>query len=207
MSYIIIILLANILIFSANRLFSAAALGYLALNTAVCTLGVIAVDGLAALLVRRALPARWFCPGTALFAVSKRERDLYLKLGIKAWKDHVPELGMFTAFSKSRLDAPDDPAYLARFITENNYGVLCHVAGALLGPLIGLIPYYDGSLSHGRVGIWLPVALVNLILSLAPVLILRYTGYTLERLYRHRVARTARPRKIAAEEHQFSKNG
>ena len=147
-----------------------------ALSTVLGTVSVIAWDGLQAFLIRR-LPEQMFSPYTAAFSVGKRERALYRKLHVNEWKDLIPELGSFTDFHKSEFTAPGDSAYLARFLLESNYGVAIHLSNAALGFLILFLPWCS-SLAIG-----LPIALVNLVLSLLPVVILRFNTAPLRHLY------------------------
>ncbi len=186
--YILVILGADVIITLLNIFIpsmSAYGLLWIAINTVVGTVGIIAVDGLGALVVRRLLPKRWFSADVKIFKVSKREQKIYKKLKIKAWKDKVPELGMFTGFSKSRVTSFDDVEYLERFIMEINYGVICHLQNALFGFLILFIPFFgtDACVFPAPLTIWLPIFAVNFVLSLLPVMILRYTSHTLTRLY------------------------
>ena len=139
------------------------------------------MDALSALIIRRLTPKSWYTPERSVFAVSKGERNFYNKLKIKAWKDYVPELGGFTDFHKSSLVSVSDRDYLRRFITEANYGVIIHLANALLGFVITFIPFCSSP------RIWIPVFLVNFVLSLLPVFILRHTSYTLHRLFRRSI--------------------
>ena len=177
--YILVILLANVLIILGNLLWTGTwgawlpACGYSVLAT-VC---VICVDGLTAFLVRR-LPEKWFQPGLSLYEVSQGERKFYRCLGVKKWKDKVPELGLFTGFHKSHLTAPKDASYLGRFLLESNYGVVIHWVNALFGFLIMAIPVLGG------ISYTMPVALVNFVLSLMPAVILRYNTPGLLRLYK-----------------------
>ena len=131
------------------------------------TVAVIALDGLTAWLIRL-LPERWFSAPRHLGG-TRREIRLYRGLGIRKWKEKIPELGCFTSFSKSRVERPSDGAYLARYIMECNYGVVIHLVNAAVGfVLLALCPLRP---------IWLfslPVALINGLLSLLPVLVLRY---------------------------------
>ncbi len=149
---------------------------WVALSTALGTASVIAWDGLQAYLIRR-LPERMFAPSAASFSVGKRERSLYRKLRVNEWKDLVPELGGFTNFHKSEFVSPSDPDYLARFLLESNYGVAIHLANAALGFLILLLPWC------AELAIGLPIALVNLVLSLLPVVILRFNTAPLRNIY------------------------
>ena len=111
------------------------------------------------------------------FTVSAKERKFYTKLKIKKWKDLVPELGLFTGFSKSEIKDSDDPEYLGRFLIESNYGVIIHIANAVLGFVIAFIPICSSP------SIWIPIYVVNFVLSILPVAILRYTSHTLAKLY------------------------
>lgn len=182
MLYIFIIVGAIVLITLINALLladpSLQQIGNIALSTLLGTVSVIAWDGIVALLIRRfPLPARWFAPDSKLFAVGKRERGFYRSIGINAWKHHVPELGCFTGFHKSEFTSPNDPAYLARFLLESNYGVAIHLANALLGFLIALLPWCSSP------AIACPIALVNMMLSLLPVAVLRFNTVPLRNIY------------------------
>ena len=179
MLYVVVILLANLLIILGNLLCTGdwGAWLYVCGCSVMATLCVIAVDGLTAFLIRR-LPGKWFRPGLALYEVSSKERKFYRFLGVKSWKDKVPELGLFTGFHKSHLAAPKDATYLGRFLLESNYGVVIHWINALFGFLILAIP------GLGGISCTLPVALVNFVLSLMPAMILRYNTPGLLRLYR-----------------------
>ena len=181
MLYLIIITTSILFIAIANILltvFSAPAeIGTAILSVSVAATAIFALDGISALVIRRLTPEKWYAPSKKLFRVSKKERNFYKFIKIKSWKDHVPELGGFTSFHKDKLQSTDDGEYLNRFIIEANYGVVIHLANAALGLLIAFIPICSSPT------VWIPVFAVNLVLSLLPVAILRYTGYTLQNLY------------------------
>lgn len=181
MFYLIVIFIAIVLITVANLLF---AIPFTLIDAASVTFSVVlgavaafAIDGVSAFLIRRLTPKAWYLPGRRLFRVSKKERNFYRALKIKLWKDKIPELGGFTSFHKDKLESQSDSAYLERFIVEANYGVIIHIANAILAAFILFIPFCSSP------SIWIPVFTVNLILSLLPVAILRYTSYTLQNLY------------------------
>lgn len=138
---------------------------------------VIAIDGLLAFLIRR-LPEKWFLWNSKLFKVSKGETKFYEKLGIKKWKDHVVELGMFTNFHKDKIANPRDPVYMERFLMESNYGVAIHLSNVILGYLVIFCYPLKYVLCFG-----VPVAFVNGFLSLLPLLILRYNTPKLQSLH------------------------
>ena len=148
------------------------------LFTAIGIIAIIAADGIEALIIRRLTPKKWYGPESKLFKVSDRERKLYHKMKIKKWKDKVPELGMFTGFSKSEIQSADDAEYLGRFLLESSYGVVIHIANSVLGFVIAFIPFCSAP------SIWIPIYVVNFILNLLPVFILRYTSCTLLKLYK-----------------------
>ena len=165
-----------------DPLFSLSVLGEFLLFTSLGTLSVIAVDGICAFVIRR-LPEKWFAPEAALFTVGKKERGFYRRIKINDWKKHVPEWGCFTGFHKDKMRDPNDPVYLGRFLLESNYGVAGHLAGAILGYLIMLLPFLR-PLAMG-----LPIAIVNMILSLLPTMVLRFNTPALRSLYRRNLAR------------------
>ena len=186
MFYLIIITTATLLISFANFLsdgaYSLAAFGWLWLITWLAVAAVFAVDGFFAFVTRR-LPERWFAPEARGFCVGKREKNFYRKIKVNTWKKYGPEWGCFTGFHKDKMRAPDDSAYIGRFLLESNYGVAGHVAGAFLGYLILLIPPLR------PLSIALPVAVINMILSLLPTMVLRFNTPALRRLYRRNLER------------------
>ena len=179
MLYLAIIIGGGILIAIFNSL-AALTLELLLKNllfTAIGIVAIIAADGIEALIIRRLTPKIWYAPESKFFHVSERERKLYKKIKIKKWKDKVPELGMFTGFSKSEIKNADDSEYLGRFLLESNYGVVIHLVNAIFGFVIAFIPFCSAP------SIWIPIYTVNFVLSILPVFILRYTSHTLFKLY------------------------
>ena len=197
MFYLITISAATLLIalgnFLADGVYRFSAFGGLLLLTVLGVVGVIAIDGLFAFVIRR-LPERWFAPEARLFAVGKREKNFYRGTGINTWKKHVPEWGCFTGFHKDKMREPSDSAYLGRFLLESNYGVAGHVAGAFFGFALMLIPPLR------PLTVALPIAAVNCILSLLPTMILRFNTPALRRLYRRNLEREARGQAAVGQE-------
>ena len=183
--YIIVILVSIVLVTLGHGFFMTPMFSqpieflWVALYLVIGTVAVIAIDGLFALFIRRLTPEKWYLPGRKVFNVSKKETKFYKFLKIKAWKDKVPELGMFTGLSKSKLGNTNDTEYLRQFLIEINYGTVIHLVNALTGFLVILIPMP----LFTSFGIWLPIFIVNFVLSIMPVFILRYTSYTLQRIY------------------------
>lgn len=141
------------------------------------TIGVIAIDGVFATIVRHCLPNKWFDHTVKMHLVGKQEIKFYELLGIKFWKDSVLELGMFTSFSKKTIAEPDSKEYMERFIMECNYGNWVHIACILTGWLLCL--FYPAKLF---VFFPLSICIVNSILNLLPTMILRYNVPRLHRM-------------------------
>ena len=177
MVYFNLILAAMAAIACLNILLGAAPLPVIG-ATLLLTAAVIAVDGIFAFLIRR-LPERWFSYERRIFAVGRRESALYRRLGVKHWKRIVPDLGCFTKFPKQHLASPSDPAYTGRYLLEAAYGIVIHAVNIPTGFLIlAILPQYALTVA-------LPVACVNLVLSLLPVFLLRSNLPGLIRLHRH----------------------
>ena len=187
--YLIVILVSMAVVVIGHGLFMAPVFSQpmelllVLLYLIIGTVAVIAIDGVFALFIRRLTPEKWYLPGKKLFVVSKKETKFYKFLKIKSWKDKVPELGMFTGLSKSELGDTNDIKYLRQFLIEINYGTIIHLVNALTGFLVILIPMP----LFVSAGIWVPIFVVNFVLSIMPVFILRYTSYTLYRIYQSKL--------------------
>ena len=192
MFYLITISAATLLIAAFNfwlhGVYLLPALGSELLITALGVVAVFAIDGLMAF-VSRLLPEKWFLPEASLFSVPKWEKNFYRKIKLNEWKKYVPEWGCFTGFHKDKMRSPDDPVYIGRFLIESNYGVAGHITGAVFGFLIMLIPPLPTLTAA------LPIAIVNMILSILPMMILRFNTPALRRLYRRNLDRANREAK------------
>ncbi|MGN1048638.1 MAG: hypothetical protein ACI4QZ_08530 [Eubacteriales bacterium] len=182
MIYVCIIAAANILITTGNTAFLSVAPISALVSSVLGTLFVITLDGVTAFLIR-CLPAELFSPSKTLYSAGARERDLYRAIGIKRWKKYIPELGMFTGFHKDKLKSTTDREYLERFILESNYGVAIHLANALCGLGVPILP------SCRAPSVWVPIFAVNFVLSLMPAALLRYNTASLIKLYERCILR------------------
>ena len=180
-----LIIALNLLLGGELTLYAA---GKISLITLCGVAAAFVTDAVCAFAVRR-LPERWFLPEARLFSVGKRELEIYRRIRLSRLKRWVPEWGCFTGFHKDKLRSSADTEYLARFLLESNYGVLGHVAGAVCGFALMLIPIFDPFTMA------LPIAAVNAFLSLLPTAILRSNTPALRRLYRRSLARDERSEK------------
>ena len=159
--------------------------GEILLSAVIGVIALFLIDALTALIARR-LPEKWFAPEARLFTVGQSERKLYRKLKINSWKKYVPEWGCFTGFHKDKVREPDSSVYIGRFLIESNYGVAGHIAGALAGFAIMLLPFLH------PFAVALPLACVNFLLGILPTMILRSNTPSLRALYKRNVAREKR---------------
>ena len=177
--YLISIIGGDLLIFLFNFFFNPnIELIPLIIGTAVAPVALIAWDGVIATFIRRALPNKWYDYKVEWRKVSQKECKFYDALHIKAWKDKVLELGVFTSFSKKKIANPRSREYLEQFILECNYGWSIHLWNSILG--FALIFCYPASF---RLPVILPACIINFVLGMLPFMILRYN---LPRLHRTR---------------------
>lgn len=170
--YLLIIAVANVMLMALHL--GTDPIWRIALYAVGGTVAVIALDSLGAFVIRQ-LPEKYFDAEHCQMSIGKDERRFYKRIGIKKWKDRIPELGQFTGFHKNKVADRSDAAYLGRFILECNYGVFIHIQNALCGPLLLLFlpPGYAWYISA-----------FNFVLSLLPAFVLRYNLSTLQYLYK-----------------------
>ena len=143
----------------------------------VSTIYQVAVDGLFAFLCNH-IPASWL-KNRKFFEVSKREQKFYEKLGIRSWKDKVLELGSMGGFSKSKIDDPNSPEYIEKFLIESYKGEIDHISGMIAGfSVIFILP-----LKYAWF-IGVPVAIVNVVVNMMSTMILRYNTPKLKTLHK-----------------------
>lgn len=126
------------------------------------------IDALLAWLIRK-LPEKWFDSNNKHFDERKGERKFYEALGIKKWKDKIPELGGFTDFHKDKIYEPNSIEFYERFILESNYGSVLHIISAFIGYLIIFMAPLKTCLLMA-----IPMATVNFVLCILPYFVLRY---------------------------------
>ena len=183
--YLIIILASTVIIALPNVLLRPGGepwYMYLIMTVAAVAASFL-IDALVALVGRR-LPKRWMNPNKKIFTTSKKEIAFYEKIGVRKWKDKIPELGGFTSFHKNKLSDPWNNEYVERYMLEACYGVIIHLFSPFFGFLIILLDYkmYTGW-SWMWLTIMLPIAIVNGILILLPAFILKYNLPKLKMLW------------------------
>lgn len=127
---------------------------------------VLVVLGIFAVLVRR-MPQAIFNADNWFFRVRQGELKFYKKIGIKKWKDKVPDLGWTAGFPKANLKSLD-PEYLKTFIDETCKGEVLHNIAGFLG-FVALLVFPSQDMIFV-----LPIVLVNFVLHMLPCMIQRY---------------------------------
>ncbi len=135
------------------------------------------IDAIVALVIHK-LPKKWFNPYNSIYKVWGFERKFYENIGIKRWKDRVPEMGQLCNFKKDKIASINDNEYIYKFLEETCYAEVLHFLSAILGfAVIFVFPM------KYMLYFTLPVALVNCFLQVLPIFIQRYTRPKLIKLY------------------------
>jgi len=147
--------------------------------TLISLLVLVIIDAVCALFVRYCLPKKVFNPFLKIYNVPKWERKFFEKVGIKRWKDKIPEAGqLFVGFAKTEVADMTNNDYVKKFMTETIYAEIMHWISAFLSFLIIFI---DLSLS---LCVALPLIIGNMILNILPVMVQRYNRPKLMMLYK-----------------------
>ncbi len=145
--------------------------------TAGDTLIVFIIDLLLAIIVNK-FPEKWFEPKKKIFRIFNWEKSFYEHIGVKHFKDHVPELGKFKGFEKNTIQDPNNPEYIHKYMVECCYGEVVHILGIIIGFVTIFCCPFDLWLF-----ISLPVSVINAFMCALPHFTLRYNRKKLEKLY------------------------
>ena len=147
------------------------------------------LDALIAWLTRL-LPLKAVDPFRKLYRVAKWEKKLYKKLGIVKLKDKIPEAGgLLAKFQKKKVLDFHDNEYILKFMRESVYAEVMHVISALAGLAVPALCacrllWPDVIVQvHWCVRVAIPVALVNFVLQVLPVMVQRYVRPQLMSVY------------------------
>ena len=143
----------------------------------VSTIAVIAIDGGLAAIAHKF--QNKINPFSKYFNVSKKEKRRLEKIGVRKFKDFLPDLGFLAKFPKGEVAQPKNKDYVYLYIMESCSGEIGHLLGTVLGFLIIFLFPLKYVLCFG-----VPVGIVNFVLSLLPVFSLRYNRYKLTIVYR-----------------------
>lgn len=143
-------------------------------------------DAVCALATRWCVPERKMNPFARVWKVHHFERRFYVKIGIRRWKDKIPETGgLLVGFSKSAVADRHDNTYLLKFLKETCYAELMHIISIPCGFLVLLLTLAWDSIPQFIAWFGLPVAIVNAVLQLLPIFVQRYVRPFLLSAYRY----------------------
>ncbi len=112
------------------------------------------------------------------YSVQPWEEKIYLKLGVRKWKDKIPELGkLFAGFDKSQIGDKSNNDHVLYFISQTITAEYIHSFSAVLG----LLAIFACLQTWHIVGI--PLLLANTIINVMPVMVQRYNRPKLMKLY------------------------
>lgn len=99
----------------------------------------------------------------------KFELKIYSFLGVKKWKEKIPEAGFLSGFKKDKIYDPYDKDYLTKFLQENCIAEVLHLISAFWSfiAIIFIIPQISITIS-------VPIAIMNFIIHIMPVLVQRF---------------------------------
>ncbi len=117
-------------------------------------------------------------PFKDIYRVGKWEQKMHLKLGVRLWKDKIPELGkVFAGYDKSKVGDMKDNKNVEMFIRNTIVAEYDHAFSAILGSLAIFV----------CLPVWhivgLPLVFANLAINLMPVIVQRYNRPKLMMLY------------------------
>ena len=140
---------------------------------------LILLNAICATICCKLLPNKLFAREKKFFTPGKLECKLYVKLGVKHWKDKTAEWGKLNGFSKDKVKDPKDPESLKKFILECNKGYLGHLTSLFIAALLFLCVPKCLILPMA-----VPMFITSFILNFIPIAILRYNTQRLNSLLR-----------------------
>ncbi|MCL1901220.1 MAG: hypothetical protein FWG51_02345 [Firmicutes bacterium] len=118
-------------------------------------------------------------PFSRYFTVTMRQHSFYPKLGVKKFKNLLPDLGLLVKFPKRKILDPKSKEYLYFYLLESCSGERGHFFAIFAGFLIVFIFPLKYFLCFG-----IPIATVNAVLALMPLIALRYNRFNLQSMYK-----------------------
>ena len=138
---------------------------------------LLVIDAAVALIVR-AMPKKLMNPYLKRFKVFSWESKVLVALGVRKWKDKIPEAGgTLVGFSKREVKDKSNPEYLYQFMVETVYGEVMHFWGFIFSFLV--FAYKPAQFWI----VYLPLFLTNFLINFLPVMVQRYNRPKLMKAY------------------------
>ncbi|NLC17049.1 MAG: hypothetical protein GX756_04140 [Clostridiales bacterium] len=184
-AYLFIIFFSMALISVVNIFFTINAFGmtiFSVISTVfIASFIVFLIDAVVAFIIHK-MPNKWFNPYKKIYHVFEFERNFYESIGIKKWKDRIPEMGQLCDFKKDKIVDINNNDYIFKFLEETCYAETLHLLSAFLG--VAVILFFPIKYAFWITG---PVAVVNFFLQILPVFIQRYTRPKLMKIYERNI--------------------
>lgn len=143
----------------------------------VAILGMIAINGVVAIICSKLIPNKCFNKDSKFYMPSAKQCKFYEKLGVKKWKDKTLEMGFLNGFRKNKIE--NETQHIERFILENKKGYLTHFVSVVASILsIFTLPI------RFWIPLGLPIIITSVILNVIPMIILKYNMPRLKTLLR-----------------------
>ncbi len=139
-----------------------------ALNLLI-SFAIVLLPSLPLAILIRFMPKSWFDYNKRIYHVTEFEKNFLVKLGIRKWKDKIPDLGNTVKFKKDKLDSSKNIDYLKRFITETCYAEILHIFCIIFAFLSLIFVPKQMLLTMA-----LPVAIIYSLINVPSILIQRY---------------------------------
>jgi hypothetical protein len=134
----------------------------------------ILINGVLALFIRT-LPSKIFKETHSAYKMKPWEKQLYRRMGVRRWKNNLPQAGWMQGFSRKHLPNKIDIDYTKRFIWETCCAMFGHFIMALTGmlaPLLVILPWADNK-KMWFVGLWC-LAVFHFLIHILYVIVQRY---------------------------------
>ena len=128
--------------------------------------------------VERFFPEKWYGENVKLFKERKFENGFFKKIGIKKWKDNVPQFLKIKNINKIKSENNViDTAYVNNFITETRRGEFMHLIDIIFGIIAALLLPKAYFLKYS-----LPILFVWTYFNMLSIIIQRYNRPRLQKL-------------------------
>lgn len=134
------------------------------------SIAIICFPSIIISIVVKLLPKKLFKADNPFFKVRNFENKILLFLGVRNWKDKIPDAGAYLdKFSKRNLSEPKNKEYIDKFITQSIYAESIHNL-SILWAIISL-KFLRKDIRY-KIGV--PIVILNSFLHGLPVLVQRY---------------------------------
>ncbi|MBQ0016999.1 MAG: hypothetical protein KBT30_00020, partial [Clostridiales bacterium] len=134
---------------------------------------IVLLPSLFIAIIIRFLPKSFFDANKRFFKKSEKNKEFYIRIGIKNWKDKIPDFGQTVNFKKDKFIKPNSLEYVEKFISETCYAEVLHISccvSALISMWLTLLILP----SYCFFTMALPIAVVYVLFNMPSIMIQRY---------------------------------